>query len=236
MKLKMSFQWAVFYVALFFVLFFLYWFYSSQESFVAGDTPKGRGYANESDEYEMPVEYPNFITEREADYILATAEPLFEDSLVVSGKDTMVRKSQTAWLPKNDSIVQNIIQRVCDLTGKPFENAEQMQVVKYEPSGYYNEHHDSCCDNVEGCVEFEMRGGQRVITMLLYLSDQFEGGATRFPNLNREYKPPKCGGLLFHPLEKNGGRCHPYALHAGLPVTSGEKYIANIWIRESEHN
>jgi prolyl 4-hydroxylase len=41
--------------------------------------------------------------------------------------------------------------------------------------------------------------------------------------------------LLFHPLEKKGGKCHPYALHAGMPVTSGEKYIANIWLREKPY-
>lgn len=231
---KISFNGAIFFIALFAAAFSMYWFYKIQEPFV--EPIKCRGYAKNTDEYVLPVEYPGFITEKEATYILQKAAPLFEESLVVSGKDTKVRKSETAWLEKTDPVVENIIQRVCKVSGKPFENAEQIQVVKYEPNGYYNEHHDACCDDVEGCVEFEKRGGQRVITMLLYLSDGFEGGATRFPNLNREYKPPKYGGLLFHPLEKNGSRCHPYALHAGLPVTSGTKYIANIWIRERAHN
>jgi len=228
---KTSWIWII--IILVVILVGVYWIYSVKESFT--NQPKCRGYAKDEDEYILPVEYPGFISEKEADYILKRAEPLFEESLVVGGKDVDVRKSETAWLPKSDKVIKDIIQRVCELSDKPFENAEEMQVVKYQPSGYYNEHHDSCCDDVEGCVEFEKRGGQRVMTMLIYLSEGFEGGATRFPNLNREYKPKKCGGLLFHPLEKNGNRCHPYALHAGLPVKSGTKYIANVWIREQTH-
>jgi hypothetical protein len=40
---------------------------------------------------------------------------------------------------------------------------------------------------------------------------------------------------VFHPLDKENKRCHPYALHAGLPVKSGIKYICNIWIRETPY-
>jgi prolyl 4-hydroxylase len=231
---KKTIHWIIFCIALLALVLCMYWFYSIQESFEPDIEYKGRGYSKYSDEYILPVEHPNFITKKEADYILQTAAPMFKESLVVSGKDEDIRKSETAWIEKTDPVVKNIVKRVCDLTGYPFKNAESVQVVKYEPSGYYNEHHDSCCDDVKGCTDFDDRGGQRVRTMLLYLSDDFEGGSTRFPELNREYKPVKCGGLLFHPLEKNGNRCHPYALHAGMPVISGTKYIANIWIREHE--
>ena len=117
----------------------------------------------------------------------------------------------------------------------PFENAEDLQVVKYRPSGFYNEHHDSCCEKVKGCEEFVKRGGQRIVTMIIYLNDtnSFEGGATKFPILNKEIKPSKSSGILFYPMEKGGNKCHPKALHAGTSVINGEKYIANVWLRES---
>jgi len=194
---------------------------------------KCRGYAQESAEYIMPVEHSNFITDEEREYILKTAAPRFENSETVQGMDTKVRKSQTAWLEKKDPTIQKIIQRVCDMTGNPFSNAESMQVVKYGIDGFYDPHHDACCDQAEACMNFEQKdGGQRVITMLIYLTDDFEGGTTKFPNLDKEFKPPKNGAILFHPLEKNGKRCHPYALHGGMPVTKGEKYVCNVWIRE----
>ena len=117
-----------------------------------------------------------------------------------------------------------------------FENAEKMQVVKYDPNGYYNEHYDASCDDRPECVEFEKNGGQRVVTMILYLNDEYEGGSTHFPRLNVEYKPPKKTGILFYSLEKNGNKCHPLSIHSGTPVISGQKYIANIWLRESAYN
>jgi prolyl 4-hydroxylase len=112
------------------------------------------------------------------------------------------------------------------------ENAEPLQVVKYEPGGYYNEHHDACCDDDSKCDAFIQNGGQRVLTVLIYLNDSFEGGATEFPELKKMIKPPKYGCVIFHPLADNTNQCHPLALHRGMPVTSGTKYICNVWIRE----
>ena len=81
------------------------------------------------------------------------------------------------------------------------------------------------------CKKFN-KDGYRVLTMVIYLNDDFEGGATKFPNIDKEYKPEKYSGLLFYPMNKNGDKCHDNSLHAGMPVISGEKYIANVWIRD----
>jgi prolyl 4-hydroxylase len=124
--------------------------------------------------------------------------------------------------------------RIANIVNLPLENAESLQVVRYEPDGYYKEHHDSCCDNTKICNDFIKRGGQRIKTVLIYLNDDFEEGSTYFPLLNKKYKPPKYSAIIFNPLAKNSNKCHPLALHAGLPVKSGIKYIANLWFREGK--
>ena len=119
------------------------------------------------------------------------------------------------------------------MTNMPFANAEDLQVVKYKPNGYYKAHYDSCCDK-EDCNDFTELGGNRVITMVIYLNDDFDGGATKFINLNKEIKPDKYSGILFYSLNKAQNKCHTNSKHAGMPVKSGEKYIANVWIRENK--
>ena len=193
---------------------------------------KGRGYCQIDADYTEPVLYPDFIDDTQANAILNLAKPLFAESTVVTGSDTNIRKSQTAWLDKNDHVIGTVIKRVCDITNIPFENAEKMQVVKYEPNGFYIDHFDASCDDRKECVEFEKNGGQRVVTMIIYLNDDFTGGTTRFKNLQTEFQPVKNNGLLFYSLQKDGDKCHPLSLHSGMPVKTGEKYIANIWLRE----
>ena len=191
-------------------------------------------YCDEKEEYIKPMIYQNVITDEEAKYILEKSQSLFKESKIVGGDHKDIRKSNTAWLSKEDEKIKNIIQRICSLTNLPIENAEDLQVVKYEPNGFYRPHHDACCDQNEQCKKFESEGGQRKVTMVIYLNDEFTGGETNFPNLNMKVKAPRCGGLLFYPLEKNGGRCHPYALHEGTDVKEGVKYIANVWLRENK--
>ena len=193
------------------------------------------GFTSKDADYTMPIVKTNIITPQEAEYILKITKDKFKDSEIISGMDNNIRKSQTTWLYKDDPIIYNIIKRICEKNEYPIENAEPLQVVKYNPGGFYNDHHDSCCDSDKKCTEFVQDSGQRVLTVLIYLNDSFEGGATQFSELKQTIKPPKYGGIIFRPLADNTDQCHPLGLHKGMPITSGVKYICNLWIREGEY-
>ena len=63
----------------------------------------------------------------------------------------------------------------CYVSGS--ENAESIQVLRYEIGQKYDAHFDYFHDkkNVK-------RGGQRIATVLMYLTDVKKGGETVFPN------------------------------------------------------
>lgn len=192
-------------------------------------------YSEISDEYTEPKVFENVITEEEQKYILEKAAPSFSRSMVVGSETpSETRTSETMWISKTDDpVVQPMMKRLCEQFGVPFENAESLQVVKYKPGTYYKEHHDSCCDDTDACRQFTGNSGQRILTILVYLNDDFEAGETHFPTLETKLKAPPRGAVVFHPMSKTHPEaCHPKALHAGLPVSTGEKYICNIWIRE----
>jgi len=74
------------------------------------------------------------------------------------------------------------------------------------------------------------RGGQRAKSALVYLNDDFTGGETEFPKINIRVSPQKGKLVLWDNTFEDGNPDHD-SLHAGLPVISGTKYIAVIWIR-----
>jgi len=189
-------------------------------------------FAIETDPYTMPFVIDNFISDAERKYIIEQSVDKLVDSKIVSGKNNLVRNSQQNWLPKTDTVIREIFDRASRTFNLPIENAEDLQVVRYKPGQYYNEHHDSCCDNNKHCQSFIKKGGQRILTILIYLNDDFEDGQTYFKNLNQKFKVKPGGAIVFYPLASDSNKCHPKALHAGLPVSSGEKWIANLWFRE----
>ncbi|HEU0134522.1 MAG TPA: 2OG-Fe(II) oxygenase, partial [Allosphingosinicella sp.] len=71
---------------------------------------------------------------------------------------------------------------------------------------------------------------QRILTALLYLSEDYEGGETSFPRTGLSYRGAAGDALIFSNVGADG-RADPLALHAGLPVTRGTKYLASRWIR-----
>jgi len=192
-----------------------------------------RGYAHVSAAWDPPILVQNIITPDECKKIIEMAEPNFVRSTVVAESAVhQSRTSDTAWISKENPIVRKIFEKATELTGKPFENCEDMQVVRYKPGAYYNAHHDSCCEDNNFCREFEEKGGQRIGTLLLYLNDDFTQGQTHFPDLDLKLKATPGSAIFFRPLGSKDNKCHPKALHAGLPINSGTKYVCNIWVRE----
>jgi prolyl 4-hydroxylase len=190
------------------------------------------GFCSADAPYTEPVVIDDIITPDESAYILEVSKPIFSDSTILSGKDNSIRKSETAWLKKSDAVVADMLKRLSGQFNFDTANVEDLQVVRYFPGGFYNEHHDSCCDDTQHCRDFVQNSGQRVLTILIYLNDDYEGGYTNFKNLNLDLKANPRGGIVFHPLQSGGGMCHPNAMHKGTPVTAGVKYVCNVWVRE----
>ncbi|OEL22779.1 putative prolyl 4-hydroxylase 7 [Dichanthelium oligosanthes] len=127
--------------------------------------------------------YSGFLSDSECDHLVNLAKGSMEKSMVAdndSGKSVMsqVRTSSGTFLDKRqDEIVSGIEKRVAAWTFLPEENAESMQVLHYEIGQKYDAHFDYFHDknNLK-------RGGHRIATVLMYLTDVKKGGETVFPN------------------------------------------------------
>jgi len=121
------------------------------------------------------------------------------------------------------------------VVGIGLEYAESLQVVHYAETQEYAPHYDAWDAGTERGQRCMAKGGQRMVTCLLYLNEPEEGGGTSFPNLDMEVRARKGRMLLFHNCHPNSVIRHPDSLHGGMPVLSGEKWACNFWFREREY-
>ena len=185
-----------------------------------------------------PIVYlvSDFLKDEECEAFIDAAQGKLKVSTVIS-KDKFIqhesRTSENCWLEHDaNEIVHEVSKRLSILVQMPIRNAEQYQVVYYRAGAEYKPHYDSFdYDSEEGKENWEP-GGQRVITALAYLNNVDEGGGTGFPNLDIEIEAKKGDVLIFHNTLQDSNEVHPRSLHAGLPVTSGEKWAINLWFRE----
>lgn len=83
----------------------------------------------------------------------------------------------------------------------------RLRLYRYEPGQKHGAHWDTVV---------ELPGGvESLLTLVFYLNDDFEGGATDFPELKRVIVPRRGAALLFqHRI-----------LHEATAVVRGEKYV-----------
>lgn len=169
----------------------------------------------------------NFMTRAECDYLVAAAEPGLQPSVVVDPvtRQTVpnpIRRSEGAMFGvyAEDVAVNALNRRIAALSGTRPDQGEPLQVLRYRPGGEYKPHMDA----------LPAEPNQRVLTVLVYLSDDYEGGETSFPHTGLAFRGRAGDALLFRNSGPDG-RPDPLSLHAGLPVTKGAKYLASRWIR-----
>jgi prolyl 4-hydroxylase len=144
--------------------------------------------------------------------------------------DRKIRSSKQCWLKEDRPIIKNIMDRVKSYTNTYNNYFEDLQVVNYPPGGFYKPHYDACDGDNSYCQRMNKDMGQRYLTVLIYLNDNYDGGETIFPEINKLVKPEKGKAVIFKNVD-NKGVVIKQALHGGNPIKNGEKWIANSWIR-----
>lgn len=186
---------------------------------------------------ELPVVvFDGFITPQECTALIEQAEgrmgrarvSLDESSAVVAG-----RSGDNCWLGYQENpLVRRIGERVAKRVGLPLAHAEAFQVLRYSLGSEYRAHYDAYDLNTARGRRCCRRGGQRIVTALLYLSAVEEGGATAFPRLGIEVDPVPGRLVVFNNVADDPSMPHPDSLHAGLPVSRGEKWAGNFWFHQ----
>ena len=180
-------------------------------------------------------EIPNFLSKEECEYIKQlSTNKLFQSKLFMKdgeGLDNTVRDSKQCWLnDTDDEMIQKLSQRIAKETKIDISLHEDLQVVKYDSNGFYKPHYDACDSTQQDtCIDMNKDMGPRYITFIIYLNDDFEGGETYFPNINKKIIPKMGKAVIFYNVDKKGVILNK-SLHGGLNVINGEKWIANKWI------
>ena len=98
----------------------------------------------------------------------------------VGSEATKGRTSLTCHLAKKVHPCPLLLQKIHNLTGKPFGHMELPQVARYTDSQRYVEHYDGVDPHTSAGQAFCANGGQRVATVLTYLNHVPDGGSTFF--------------------------------------------------------
>jgi predicted 2-oxoglutarate/Fe(II)-dependent dioxygenase YbiX len=112
-----------------------------------------------------------------------------------------------------------IQQDIAQSTGRSFSWYIGPQILRYQPGGFYGPHADS--DHYSAEQKLWVKGLDRDISLLLYLNDDYSGGALSFVNFNYRYRP-RAGDLLFFPSDQR-------YLHRAHEVTEGIRYVIVSW-------
>ncbi|KAG3175759.1 hypothetical protein PC128_g17604 [Phytophthora cactorum] len=152
--------------------------------------------------------------------------------------------------PKLDEIDE----RVADLTKVPIDHQEDVQVLRYEETQKYDHHtdyfpveHHKNSPHVLESIDYGYKN--RMITVFWYMSDVAKGGHTIFPRAGGaprpqsmkdctkglKVPPKKRKVIVFYSMLPNG-EGDPMSLHGGCPVEDGIKYSGNKWVWNKARN
>ncbi|XP_042312306.1 prolyl 4-hydroxylase subunit alpha-3 isoform X1 [Sceloporus undulatus] len=179
--------------------------------------------------------YHDFVSDSEAEKIKTLAAPWLQRSVVASGEKQQqadYRISKSAWLKDTlDPVTVALDRRIAALTGLNIQPpyAEYLQVVNYGLGGHYEPHFDHATSRKSPL--YRLKSGNRIATLMIYLSSVEAGGSTAFIYNNLSIPAVKNAALFWWNLHRNGNGDDD-TLHAGCPVLAGDKWVANKWFHE----
>ncbi|EDV53054.1 prolyl 4-hydroxylase subunit alpha-2 [Drosophila erecta] len=186
------------------------------------------------------VLYHDVIYQSEIDVIRKLTENRLMRATVTGHNESLVsnvRTSQFTFIPASaHKVLSTIDQRVADMTNLNMKYAEDHQFANYGIGGHYGQHMDWFYQTTfDAGLVSSPEMGNRIATVLFYLSDVSQGGGTAFPQLRTLLKPKKYAAAFWHNLHASGvGDVRTQ--HGACPIIAGSKWVQNRWIREFDQS
>lgn len=175
------------------------------------------------------------LSENMIDKIKNAASPMLRRATIqdpITGvlRHADYRVSKSAWLGREKyGFVEQLIRQAQAITNMNMSAAEQLQVANYGIAGHYEPHFDHAREDEDKFSDLGI--GNRIATILFYLSNVEAGGATAFVTASTALFPSKGDAAFWFNLKKNGIG-NPITRHAACPVLAGTKWVSNWWIHE----
>ncbi|TMH73658.1 MAG: hypothetical protein E6H57_01465 [Betaproteobacteria bacterium] len=181
----------------------------------------------------------SFVSAPVCDWLIRLGKPHLKPAEIFDRQQVGLRadksRSNSAaeiGLARVDMVVAFLRARIAALAELPLSalNADACQILHYEIGQQFAPHHDFLDVSFPGHAQDVAARGQRVLTLLIYLNDDYEAGDTAFPVLGRSFKGRKGDALIFWNVTEDGVPDRR-TLHAGTAPTRGEKWLFSQWIR-----
>jgi hypothetical protein len=181
--------------------------------------------------------FAEFVTDQACDWLIARARGQLKRALIYdpaygrSVPDEMRTNSATGFDLMDADLVQIAIQhRMAAVVGLPVQNMEGPTLLHYDVGEQITDHTDFLNPRIPNYEDEISRRGERIITFLIYLNDDYAGGETDFPQLGVRHKGRRREALFFVNALPNG-KPDERMVHAGRPPTRGEKWVVSQFVR-----
>ena len=172
------------------------------------------------------MKFDHVLSDEECQALIDSAAPRLKQSRLANKELSSIRTSSGMFFEENESPLLSVIEsRIASLMQLPLAHAEGLQVLRYEPGQEFKPHYDYFAHHNPSSQN------NRISTLIVYLNDVEEGGATTFPNLGITVQPVK-GSAVYFEYFYNNQAINELTLHSGEPVIRGEKWVATQWMRK----
>ena len=134
-----------------------------------------------------------------------------------------------------DLVLALLRERIAGAIGVESRYFEMTKLLNYQPGQFFGLHADFQAPDTPALAQEIATRGQRTITFLVYLNDDYEGGETDFPKVGYRFKGRKGDALWFVNVLDSGAPDYATA-HAGLPPATGVKWLLSQWVRSKPVN
>jgi hypothetical protein len=190
---------------------------------------------------EDPVirQFPDFIPALTCQWLIELARDKLERAQVYSSaeKNTEVSDTRTnscaVFSLRLTDMVNVLVQaRMAATAGTRISHMEAATVLHYAIGQRIQPHYDFIHPHSPDYQQQIAAAGQRNITFLVYLNDDYESGETEFVKLDIRHKG-KTGSAVYFINTTTDQQPDLRTQHAGCPPTSNEKWLVSQFIRNS---